>query len=222
MLPNPHYIRTKQSKEARDSQTKHQPAIMSYADVASRGPSQPDSEKVPNTIPEIEHSDSGVHSLDSMSSSSAANMSYADQQLASERAAEAEEEAQRAADKTSKQAQDFTAQADSELKRLEKETGKKYEEFSKEAKESYDKWNVQARKDWDKVKKEAKEDERWAEKNKGNPVVVGNAVVISAFAGLLGIGAFRMHQQGTLTWKVASAWAGVVGLFGLGDYYISQ
>ena len=60
------------------------------------------------------------------------------------------------------------------------------------------------------------------EENKGNPVVVGNAVVIAALAGLLGVGAYRLNKAGELTWKVAGAWAGVVGLFAVGDYYVSQ
>lgn len=35
-------------------------------------------------------------------------------------------------------------------------------------------------------------------------------------------GAYRQHQDGRLNWKVAGAWAGVVGLFGAADYYVSQ
>ena len=73
---------------------------MSYAEMAARGPKQTDEEKMPHHVPEIEHSDSGVHSLDSLSSGSGEhlNLSYADQQKASEDAAYAEEEAKREAD----------------------------------------------------------------------------------------------------------------------------
>ena len=59
-------------------------------------------------------------------------------------------------------------------------------------------------------------------KNKNNPVVIGNAVVIAALGVLLGTGAYRMHKANTLTWNVAGAWAGAVGLFAVGDYYVSQ
>ena len=100
---------------------------MSYADAAAKGPKQPDSEKVPDAVPEIAHSDSGVHSLDSLSTSSAggpnAVPSYADQQLASEKAEAARKEAARTADKAASKAREFTAQADDERKRLEKEAG---------------------------------------------------------------------------------------------------
>jgi len=53
-------------------------------------------------------------------------------------------------------------------------------------------------------------------------VVIGNAVVITALAGLLGVGAYRLHKANALTWKVTGAWAGAVGLFAVGDYFVSQ
>ena len=68
----------------------------------------------------------------------------------------------------------------------------------------------------------AKEAGQWADANKGNPVVIGNAVVIAALGGVLGVGAYRMQQAGTLTSKVVAAWAGAVGLFAVGDYFVSQ
>lgn len=36
------------------------------------------------------------------------------------------------------------------------------------------------------------------------------------------IGAYRQHQAGALTWKLAGTWAGVLGAFAVGDYYFSQ
>jgi hypothetical protein len=53
-------------------------------------------------------------------------------------------------------------------------------------------------------------------------VLIGNAVAISALAGFLGIGAYRLHKHNALTWQVAGTWAGVVGLFAVGDYFVSQ
>lgn len=189
---------------------------------------------MPHAVPEIEHSDSGVHSLDSDRSSPHMSFSsYSDQQLAKEREDEAWEEANREADRLATKARDFTQHAEEELSRLEKEGGKKFEELPEDVKEGYQKWKKSAAKDWEKTKKvaskdyqkakkEAKEGAQWADENKKNPVVIGNAVVISALAGVLGIGAYRLHRAGELTWKVAGAWAGVVGLFAVGDYYVSQ
>jgi hypothetical protein len=70
------------------------------------------------------------------------------------------------------------------------------------------------------AKKESAKDK--ARKNADNPVVLSNAVGLSVVAGVLGIGAYRKYARGELTGKVVAAWLGVVGLFGLGDYYVSQ
>jgi F0F1-type ATP synthase assembly protein I len=70
------------------------------------------------------------------------------------------------------------------------------------------------------AKKESAKDK--ARKNADNPVVLANAVGAAVVAGVLGIGAYRKYARGELTGKVVAAWMGVVGLFGLGDYYVSQ
>ena len=72
------------------------------------------------------------------------------------------------------------------------------------------------------VKKRAAADWRSLQDNSDNPIVVGNAITIAALGGLLGLGAYRKHVQGELTWKLAGLWAGAVGLFGVADYYVSS
>lgn len=171
---------------------------------------------MPHQLREIQPDDS-VHSLDSHGNINTSNSvpSYADQQLAHERAeeeaAEAEKKAKRAAHETSEAAQDFGRKAEGKAQELKKDAQGKYKEAKKEA-------GVEG----EKAKKKAKEAEDWADKNKGNPVVLGNAVAVAALGGLLGFGAYRKYNAGELTWKVASAWAGVVGLFAAGDYFVSQ
>jgi hypothetical protein len=59
-------------------------------------------------------------------------------------------------------------------------------------------------------------------KNADNPVVLSNAVGLAVVASVLGIGAYRKYSQGQLTGKLVAAWVGVIGLFGVGDYYVSQ
>ncbi|KAH8723604.1 hypothetical protein GQ44DRAFT_773758 [Phaeosphaeriaceae sp. PMI808] len=61
-----------------------------------------------------------------------------------------------------------------------------------------------------------------ARKNADNPVVLSNAIGFAVVASVLGVGAYRKYARGELTGKVVAAWAGVVGLFGIGDYYVSQ
>jgi hypothetical protein len=59
-------------------------------------------------------------------------------------------------------------------------------------------------------------------KNSDNPVVIGNLVLGSVVATALGVGAYKKYTAGEFSWKLAGAWAGVVGLFGVTDYYVSQ
>ena len=98
----------------------------------------------------------------------------------------------------------------------------KYEELSHEAKDKYKEAKKVANKKASQAKSKAKEAEKEMRENSDNPVVVGNAVVIAALSAALGFGAYRKYAAGELTWKVAGAWAGVVGLFAAGDYYLSQ
>ncbi|KAF1976542.1 hypothetical protein BU23DRAFT_551490 [Bimuria novae-zelandiae CBS 107.79] len=74
----------------------------------------------------------------------------------------------------------------------------------------------------DKAKEKAKKDAHIAKKNADNPVVLGNVATISLLGGVLGIGAYRKWSRNELSWNVVGAWAGVVGLFALGDYYVSN
>ncbi|KAL9092116.1 MAG: hypothetical protein Q9165_004549 [Trypethelium subeluteriae] len=71
-------------------------------------------------------------------------------------------------------------------------------------------------------KAEAKKDAQFLRDNSNNPVIVGNAVVITALAGFLGWGAYKQHQAGQLDWKVAGIGAGAVGLFATADYFVSK
>jgi len=80
----------------------------------------------------------------------------------------------------------------------------------------------QAQRKKEQTKREAKKAGKTIQENSDNPVVVGNAVTIAAFGGLIGYGAYRKYTAGELTWKVAGLWAGAVGLFGVADYYVSS
>jgi hypothetical protein len=74
----------------------------------------------------------------------------------------------------------------------------------------------------DKAKAKASRAESRMRANADNPVVVGNALVVGILGAVLGVGAYRKYTAGELSWKVAGAWAGVVGLFAGADYYVSQ
>lgn len=107
---------------------------------------------------------------------------------------------------------DFDSQSvktDTQAERIELEDrAKKQVAEAKEAKE--------------KAKAKAQRGGHYAKENANNPVVLGNALTVGILGTVLGVGAYRKWVRDELTWKVAGAWAGVVGLFAVGDYYVSQ
>lgn len=74
----------------------------------------------------------------------------------------------------------------------------------------------------EKAKAKAKRGAHQAKENAGNPVILGNALGVGILGTVLGVGAYRKYVAGELTWKVVGLWSGAVGLFALGDYYVSQ
>jgi len=190
-----------------------QSADMSYADIAAKGPEQTNEEKMPDYVPEIAHDDSGVHSLDSLDSTHLQSASsFADTQR------EAEEAEEKAANHAREQAEELKKAGDNAATKAEQSA----RGFANKAEQKADELKKKAGVEGKKAKKEAKEAEDWADKNKGNPVVIGNVVAVAALGGLLGVGAYRKYNAHELTWKVAGAWAGAVGLFAVGDYFVSQ
>jgi len=113
---------------------------------------------------------------------------------------------------------DFESQSvktDTQAERIEHEKSdaarEKGIEAKKKASEAKEKAKAKASKAGSKLKA-----------NSDNPVVVGNALVVGILGAALGVGAYRKYTAGEITWKVVGAWAGVVGLFAAGDYYVSQ
>ncbi|QIX01337.1 hypothetical protein AMS68_006854 [Peltaster fructicola] len=185
--------------------------------------------RIPPHVPEIAHEDSSVHSLDSHGSINVSNPvpSYAEQGKQAEDEArkteqKAAQSAKQSADKASDSVKDTSKAAGNKIDEYEREGQKAYNDVKKEVKKDYNKVKKEAGVQQEKAKKSAKHAERWAEENRNNPVVVGNAVVVTALAGLIGFGAYRKYIAGELNWKVAGTWAGVVGLFAVGDYYVSS
>ncbi|KAF2736706.1 hypothetical protein EJ04DRAFT_533441 [Polyplosphaeria fusca] len=74
----------------------------------------------------------------------------------------------------------------------------------------------------EKAKAKAGRGGKYAKQNADNPVILGNALTVAILGTTLGVGAYRKWAKDELTWKVVGAWAGVVGLFAVGDYYVSQ
>jgi hypothetical protein len=116
---------------------------------------------------------------------------------------------------------DFSSQpiqTDTQRERIEREA-QAAEAKAKAAAEKVEKEFAEAEK---KAKARAKKVAGRLEANSDNPVFVGNAVAVVALSAGLGFGAYRKYAAGELSWKVVGAWTGIVGLFAVGDYYLSQ
>lgn len=74
----------------------------------------------------------------------------------------------------------------------------------------------------EKAKAKASRGGHYARENADNPVILGNTLAVGILGTALGVGAYRKWARDELTWKVVGAWAGVVGLFAVGDYYVSR
>lgn len=59
-------------------------------------------------------------------------------------------------------------------------------------------------------------------RNSDNPVVFGNALLVTLLGAGLGVGAIRKHLDGQLSWGVVGAWSGAVGALGVADYFLSR
>jgi len=173
---------------------------MSYAAAAAAGPAQSPEEARAPPPPQIEHDDSLHASLVDVDSPHVLSVSSED------------------TGKTDTQAKRLEREAED----AEKEAKAKFDEISAKASKDYHKGKAAAEKKAKQAKASAKEAGNELKANRDNPVVIANGLVIGLGAIGLGIGAYRKYQANELTWKIAGAWAGVVGLFAAGDYYLSE
>lgn len=132
-------------------------------------------------------------------------------QKTKETAAEADKKASEASSKASSKAKEFSEYA-----------SEKSEELSQEAGDKYDKAKKSAVRNYQEGKEEAREKGNELSRNRDNPVVVGNAVIIGVGSVALGFTAYQKYAQGELSWKLAGITAAAVGAFAVGDYYASQ
>ncbi|KAH8678614.1 hypothetical protein BGZ60DRAFT_428452 [Tricladium varicosporioides] len=165
---------------------------MSYAAVAAKGPKQSEEEKRAPAPPEVEHTDASTSSL-------------IDVDIDSVHTVPSDFSSQPI--QTSTQADRIEHEALAAEARAKEEVEKASKEFSKAAKDA---------------KAKARKGLSSYEKNADNPVVLGNTVAVVALSAGLGFGAYRKYAAGELTWKVVGAWTGLVGLFAVGDYYLSS
>jgi len=116
---------------------------------------------------------------------------------------------------------DFSSQViqtETQFERIEHEAGA----AEAKAKEAAHKASAAASKAAKDAKAKANKAAGCFDANSDNPVFIGNAVAVVALSAGLGFGAYRKYAAGELSWKVVGTWTGVVGIFAVGDYYLSQ
>jgi len=112
--------------------------------------------------------------------------------------------------------------SDYETQSIKTDTQAERIEFEEKTKRAAEQAKAKARKAEADAKAKARRGGHYAKENSNNPVIIGNTVTIGLLGTLIGVGAYRKWSSNELTWKVVGAWAGFVGLFAVGDYYVSQ
>lgn len=58
--------------------------------------------------------------------------------------------------------------------------------------------------------------------NTSNPVFLANVGIATLIGAGLGVGAYKQHARGNLSWELVGLSAGAVGVFGAVDYFVSK
>lgn len=106
---------------------------------------------------------------------------------------------------------------DSDFLQREVKTTTQAERIEREEEES-----EEARERKEQAKNKAKAKAQRARENGGNPVFIGNAALLVIVGAGLGLGAYKKHTQGKLSWELVGLWTGAVGAFGAVDYFVSK
>jgi len=169
---------------------------MSYADAAAKGPKQSPEEARAAPVPELSVSESESASLIDVDSPhvSSVKSDFQEQEVKTETQAE----------------------------RLEHEAEDKARAEARKAADAAEKAKKKAATKGKEVKDALKKDGKKLSENRDNPVVVGNALIWGIATVAIGYGAYQKHSEGKLDWKLAGTVAGVVGAFGVADYFGSK
>ncbi|KAL8969746.1 MAG: hypothetical protein Q9183_001852 [Haloplaca sp. 2 TL-2023] len=213
---------------------------MSYADAAAKGPKQSPEEARAPAPPSVENTESSASSLVDVDSphvssvpsdfeSQAAQTKTQAERMAHEAEDKARETSNKAGEKTKetaaeadKKASEASSKASGKAKEFSEYASEKGDELSKEAGDNYDKAKRSAARNYREGKKEAEAKGNELSRNRDNPVVVANAVIVGAGSATLGFMAYQKYAAGELSWKLAGITAGAVSVFAIGDYYASQ
>ena len=142
-------------------------------------------------------------------------------------------EASEAADTTKQNTSQAASTAESKSSETSHTVREKAQEASDYTKQKSGEFADTAEKDYNKAKKELSKDGKKVSdgikgeydeiyENRDNPVVIANAVAIVAGTAALAYAGYQKHRVGELDWQLAGTAAAVVGVLGVGDYFLSQ
>ncbi|KAL8870208.1 MAG: hypothetical protein Q9198_007686 [Flavoplaca austrocitrina] len=149
-------------------------------------------------------------------------MAHEAEDKAREESAKASQKTKETAADADKKASEASSKASGKAKESSEYASEKADELSKDASNKYDKAKKTAARNYRDGKEEAKEKGNELSRNRDNPVVVGNALVIGIGSVALGFVGYQKYAKGELSWEVAGITAAAVSAFAVGDYYLSQ
>ncbi|KAL9595918.1 MAG: hypothetical protein Q9219_006144 [cf. Caloplaca sp. 3 TL-2023] len=172
--------------------------------------------------PHVSSVPSDFESQATQTKTQAERMAHEAEDKARETSAKASQKTKETSAEADKKASEASSKASGKAKEFSEYASEKSEELSKEAGDKYDKAKKGAARNYREGKEEAREKGNELSRNRDNPVVVGNAVIIGIGTVALGFSAYQKHAQGELSWKLAGITAAAVSAFAIGDYYVSQ
>ncbi|OJJ47062.1 hypothetical protein ASPZODRAFT_131993 [Penicilliopsis zonata CBS 506.65] len=118
--------------------------------------------------------------------------------------------------------QPHVASVDSSFLEQDVKTTTQAERLEREAAQEAERLEDKAKDKARKARARAKDDKDSFFRNSDNPVVIGNAVLLTLAGAGLGFGAYHKHTKGQLSWELVGLWSGVVGAVGVADYFVSK
>lgn len=198
--------------------------------ACSRAPAPPSVENTESSAsslvdvdsPHISSVPSDFASQTTQTRTQADRMAHEAEDKAREESAKASQKTKETAADADKKASEASSKASEKAKEFSEYASEKGEELSKDASNNYDKAKKKAARNYREGKEEAKEKGNELSRNRDNPVVVGNALIIGLGSAALGFWGYQKHAKGELSWEVAGITAAAVSAFAVGDYYLSQ
>ncbi|KAL8761815.1 MAG: hypothetical protein Q9184_002099 [Pyrenodesmia sp. 2 TL-2023] len=172
--------------------------------------------------PHVSSVPSDFESQTTKTKTQAERMAHEAEDKARENSAKASQKTKETAAEADQKASEASSKASSKAKEFSEFASEKSEELSKEVGDKYDKAKKSAARNYKEGKEEAREKGNELSRNRDNPVVVANAVIIGVGSVALGFTGYQKYAKGELSWQVAGMAAAAVGAFAIGDYYVSQ